>query len=178
MVTMSSLFIYGEGDDGEKDVDIRVAVPDPSQRLAYWPKRLNARPQIQRAFDSWYRIHQHRFLVKLVFLARTDRRLDFAFAGITSALSASLSGYDLSVRVTWLDETWDLLASWDASPKRNGEGYICALCQPSAVFASREAVWEDHLFESLVVWTNKSLFTASELHLEGVPNQFTYAKLC
>lgn len=177
MVTVSMYIETDSNDEGE-EVNINVPVRDPSQRSAYWPKKMKARTKIHLAFDSWYRIHQHRFLVKLVFLARTDRRLDFAFAGITSALSASLSGYDLSVRVTWLDETWDLLASWDASPKRNGEGYICALCQPSAVFASREAVWEDHLFESLVVWTNKSLFTASELHLEGVPNQFTYAKLC
>jgi hypothetical protein len=86
--------------------------------------------------------------------------------------------HDLSIFVTWLDETWDLLKSWDASPKRECQGYICSLCQPSAVFANRQALWEHHLFESLVVWINGSLFTANELQLNGIPNQFTYAKLC
>jgi hypothetical protein len=37
MVTISSRFIYGD-DDGEKDVNINVAVRDPSQRLPYWSK--------------------------------------------------------------------------------------------------------------------------------------------
>jgi hypothetical protein len=138
---------------------------------------MKARTQIQRGFDSWYRIHQEQFLVNLVFVSRTDRHIEFAFAGITSALSATLSGYDLSVRVTWLDETWDFVKSWDASPRREGQGYICALCQPSAVFASPQALWEDNLFESLFVSVNESLFTANELQLNGMPNQFTYAKL-
>jgi hypothetical protein len=177
MVTVS-MYIETDSDNEDEEVNIKVPVHEPSQPPACWPKRMKARPEIQRAFDSWYRIHQQRFLIKLVFLSRTDRRLIFSFAGITSVLSVTLTEYDLSVRVTWFGDTWELLKWWNASPKREGHGYICALCQPSEVFATRCAVWEDHLFEPLLDWVNKSLLVATELHLEGVTNDITYAKLC
>jgi hypothetical protein len=172
------MYIETDSNDEGEEVNINVPVRDPSQRSAYWPKKMKPRNEMQRAFDSWYRINQDRFLIKLVFLSRTDRRLIFSFAGITSSLSATFSEYDLSVRVTWLGDTWELLKWWNASPKREGHGYICALCQPSEVFATRCAVWEDHLFEPLLDWVNKSLAMATELHLEGVTNDITYAKLC
>ena len=73
-----------------------------------------------------------------------------------------------------------MLISLDASPRKNAEGYVCELCmteQPQ-VFASRPALWQDHLFEPFLAWVNTALYPATGLVLSGGINQgFTAAKL-
>jgi hypothetical protein len=159
----------------EVSLNIPLRVENTTQ--GGWPKHLKARCRIQRAFDTWYRANQHRFLVKLAFIRRTDNYLAFAFQGIGRVIDATLS-YEISVHVTWDDQGWDELISLDAYPKRVPGGYICTECDPATrpTFPSREALWEDHLFEPFLAWVNERLAPAQALHLYG-SGGMTSAKL-
>jgi hypothetical protein len=132
---------------------------------------------MQRAFDCWYRANEGRFAIKLEFIRRTESCLTFGFQGVSRIIDSSLS-YDLSVHVTWDDTSWDMLLSLDAYPKRVPSGYVCTECDPAIrqTFPSREALWEEHLFEPFLEWVNENLAPADALHLYGAGGMTT-AKL-
>jgi hypothetical protein len=150
--------------------EVSLNIPLRSTNTAHggWPKRIKARRRLQRTFDTWYRVNEHRFLVKLVFIRRTDDYLTFAFQGIERAIDATLS-YDLCVHVTWDDQCWDILSSLDTYPKRVPGGYICTQCDPATrpTFSSREELWVADLFEPFLEWVNEKLAPAQALHIYG-----------
>jgi len=159
------------------ELDITVPIRSEIVSQKSWPRRMKARPMIQRAFDRWYRASQDRFAIKLEFIRRTDSCLTFGFQGVNRIIDVSLSN-DLSVHVTWDDTSWDMLLSLDAFPKRVRGGYVCTECDPAIrqTFPSREALWEDHLFEPLLEWVNENLAPAEALRLYGAGGMTT-AKL-
>jgi hypothetical protein len=99
--------------------DLELSIPlnnRPPQRIP-WPKQIKARPQIQRAFDTWYRANANRFLVKLEFIRRIDSCLTVGFEGIDRVLDATLTD-ELCIHVTWDDDWWDMLICLESYPKR------------------------------------------------------------
>jgi hypothetical protein len=148
----------------------------PPQRIP-WPKQINARAQIQRAFDTWYRANANRLLVQLEFTRRTEACLSFAFQGIDRALHATLTD-ELNVHVTWDDRWWDMLISLETCPQRVPAGYVCADCDPATrpTFSTREALWKAELFEPFLRWVNNNLAPAKALHLLQF-GEMTTAKL-
>ena len=159
------------------ELDITVPIRSEIVSQKSWPRRMKARPKIQRAFDRWYRASEARFAIKLEFIRRTDSCLTFGFQGVRRIIDVSLS-YDLSVHVTWEDTSWDMLLSLDAYPKRVPDGYVCTECDPATrqTFPNREALWECDLFEPFLVWVNEKLAPADALHLYGAGGM-TAAKL-
>lgn len=159
------------------ELDITVPIRSEIVSQKSWPRRMKARPKIQRAFDRWYRASEARFAIKLEFIRRTDSCLTFGFKGIKRIIYVSLS-YDLSVHVTWEDTSWDMLLSLDAYPKRVPSGYVCTECDPATrqTFSNREALWEYELFEPFLEWANEKLAPADALHLYGAGGMTT-AKL-
>ncbi len=98
---------------------------------------------------------------------RSDRLLWMAFDGLTPAIGANLSRYDIDVWVEWDGDCWDLVFSeWVSVAGRRG-AYVCEACPAEAhtIFASREALWREHLFEAFLSWINNTLATASVLAL-------------
>src|SRR6202035_1260234 len=58
-------------------------------------------------------------------------------------------------------------------------GYICKCCLPEyrTVFADREALWADHLFEPFLEWVNNDLAKAKTLVLHGIACEVTWARI-
>lgn len=147
-------------------LDITVPIRSEIVSQKSWPRRMKARPKIQRAFDRWYRASAARFAIKLEFIRRTDSCLTFGFQGVKRIIDVSLS-YELSVHVTWEDTSWDMLLSLDAYPKRVPGGYVCTECDPATrqTFPNREALWEYDLFEPFLRWVNDILAQADGMQL-------------
>ena len=119
------------------------------------------RPRIQRAFFRWLEAHQRRFAVPLRIIKRTDRYVEMAFVGVNPLLSVTLTS-EIGVHVNWHGEWWDALMFFEACPTRSPQGYICETCLPEAqiFFPSREALWEDHMFQPFLEWVNNKLVSA------------------
>jgi hypothetical protein len=138
------------------------------------------RRKIQRAFLSWLQDNRGRLALDIVLGKRTDTVQEFSFAGINGSISGQLTTWEIEVWVTYREDCWDLLFNVAAVPKRAlGGGYVCGLCPADArpVFADRQALWTDHLFEELLTWVNDSLATAKWLALFGSPEQASWARL-
>jgi hypothetical protein len=142
------------------------------------PRKL-PRPRIQSAFVQWFRSNRHRFSNAVRIARITQRSIEIAFPAMPVALSASLSRTDLSVLVSHQGVLWDMLLSLDAFPESDGHGqYRCLLCTDSAqTWPTREALWEDHLFEPFLEWVNRRLDPPREIQFHGSINSITCAEL-
>ena len=72
-----------------------------------------------------------------------------------------------------------MLISLDAIPAATPMGYRCTLCENATqTWTSREALWQDHLFEPLLDWVNETLAPATTLRLFGTRDEgCTWAEL-
>jgi hypothetical protein len=138
------------------------------------------RRKIQRAFLSLLEENRDRFALDVTRGKRTDTVQQFSFAGINPAISGALTTYEIEVWAIHDGHCWDILFNVGAEPKRApGGGYVCHLCRPDSrqVFASRMALWTDHLLEGLLPWVNDNLARAKWLALFGSPEQASWARL-
>lgn len=138
------------------------------------------RRRIQRAFLVWYSAHMEQYPVLLHYVRRNDKLLELGIAGLHPAISISLT-CEIVVSVDWQQEQcWDLLRCFEALPEKQIEGYTCGFCKPEyrVVYSSREACWQDHLFEPFMQWVSSDLLPAKWLGLFGnIENGCTWAKL-
>ena len=65
------------------------------------------------------------------------------------------------------ETTWDLILVLEAFPERTRTGVVCSqgAHNERRVFASREDLWRDHLFELLLRWVNDKLAPAVAIAL-------------
>jgi len=140
------------------------------------PRR--ARPH-HRAFRDWLDLNRSRFAHQVEFHKKAGHWADYSFAGIHPAISGTLTEFGLSVWAKYQGDCWDLLFDTDAYPKKVPEGYVCTQCltEYKKLFVSREALWADHLFETLLEWVNEKLARAQWLVLEAIPGEYSYALL-
>ena len=134
-------------------------------------------PRIQRCFLKWMEDADLAFRLRKV--RRTDRFLEFRFEGITPALRVILSRYDIDVWVEWEGEDWDAVYSEYVSARRAEGGWTCTACPADTrkLWASREALWREHLFGLFLDWVNGTLAEAELLALDGKRDSMTWAKL-
>lgn len=127
------------------------------------------RPRIHREFFTWQHQSKHRFAIGLRIVRRTDRWLQMAFVGINPAIVATLSRTGTSVSVEVPGDCWDLIFDMDAVPEHTHQGYVCAFCPADAreVYASRAALWRNHLFEPFLQWISTRLNSSELLLLFG-----------
>jgi hypothetical protein len=136
------------------------------------------RRRIQKAFRSFLVEKSSRLAVAICLGRRTDELWEFTFDGVNGAIRGALTAYEIEVMATFRREPWGLLLNLDAEPKRCAAGYVCAACneEKRRTFASREALWADHLFEPLLEWVNETLGVAKWLALFGDPHFATWAR--
>jgi len=137
------------------------------------------RPRIQRTFLDWLASNRERFAVPIRITKRTDRHIEWWFVGVNPIVYGVLT-WEIGVGVEWEGETWDYLTFFEASPRRTAGGYLCSMCIPEArqVFASREVLWRDHLFEPFLEWVNDDLAKARWIGIYGGREEDgTWAKL-
>ncbi len=131
-------------------------------------------PAIQRCFAAWHDANTRRFLVPVRCGEPTPRslRLDFPSLGLEENLYASLRDSEITVYASAEGEVWNLLVSLDLLvPKRVEGGWVCRHCVGGVpytgitprLYASREALWRDHLFEDFLAWVNTKLARADTL---------------
>ncbi len=141
------------------------------------------RPRIQRAFVRWLRGSRARFVVPVCLTKISKRNVELHFLNYPDCLSVSLSRDEINVHVNWLGDFWDMLVSLDVHAFRTQGGYKCEFCKHDygesiALFTSREALWQDHLFDPFLKWVNEELALARWLQMSVVANGgTTWAKL-
>ena len=126
------------------------------------------RLRIQRCFVGWLDEARPRLAVQPRVTERNDRLLKMTFEGLTPMIGANLSRYDIDVWVAWEDGTcWDLVYSEYIEVAGQLGAHFCKACLPveRTIYASREALWRDHLFELFLSWINNTLAPASALAL-------------
>lgn len=149
---------------------------------------MKVRPRIQRAFFSWLARNRHRFAIDLYIEGRTDRFVEFSFVGINRAISAALNHYEICVWTYYDGEGWDILVDMGSSPRPSAKGYYCKSCRDyypttnpgeefTRFYPSREALWEDEIFEEFLSWTNNVLAKAEWLGIYGNWGRVTWARL-
>ncbi|WP_434404606.1 hypothetical protein [Sphingobium sp. DN12] len=102
--------------------------------------------------------------------------LYFSIGGGAIQGYAYLAG--ISVAAMWKGECYDLLFDEDIVSNRGPEGWCCSLCSAGyrRHFSTIEALWRDHLLESLRRWIRDELLSSVALELyrrEGL----TWARL-
>lgn len=137
------------------------------------------RPRIQCCFLAWMEEARSRLAFPLRKLRRTDHTLQLGFDGVTPALCVILSRDDLDVRVEWQGKDWDGLFSEYVLVRRIRGGWTCEACQEDQrqVWPSREALWREHLFETVLRWVNGTLAPAELLAVHGGHHGTTWARL-
>ena len=137
------------------------------------------RRRLHRSFLRWLKENRICFAIPLRILSRTDRVLRFSFDKVSNSVRGTLSTWEIIVSVEFKECNWDLIFVAEQSAQRVPGGYLCGLCLPGfqRVFASRQALWTEHLFEPLLAWVNEELSPAHWLVLEGRPQHFTMARL-
>ena len=184
-LSMSSITASrGEADgamDGQPDRydDYRIAIRDGTASIRRWNHRRHSRRRFHRAFFRWYEANEHRFLIKLELLRRTDRSLEIGFSQMNLALGAWLSHNEIQIVVSWAGTFWDFLRDFETFPKRVPGGYVCDQCPADTrtTFATRQALWHDEVFEPFLQWINGDLARASALSISGTAHDATWAKL-
>ena len=140
-----------------------------------------ARPRraLHRAFACWLEANGARFAVPLHFTKRTDMVWSFAFTGVTDVLSGWINTFEVTVAAEWDGDAWDFILDLDASPVRVPGGFVCRICEPDkrVLFASRAALWADHLFEPFLAWVNDKLAVQPWLELIGTSDTSMTARL-
>ena len=136
------------------------------------------RPRIQRAFVLWFNEHRKRFVVPVRLVGCTRNGIKIDMPGFGGAVRGFLNSYAIDVSVTWQGEIIDLLQSFEAMPRRMGNGYRCDLCLPEHVriFHDRESSWRDLLFEPFLEWVNTEYSAAQRLDLYRIKGG-TWAEL-
>lgn len=131
---------------------------------------IDRRSRIHRCFIEWLETARPRLAIQPRLTARKNGVLAFSFDGITEAINAGLSIGSLNICVYWNDDFWDYLYSEDISVGRRHGLYECLLCQPEqrTPYATREALWVEHVFEFFAEWINERLDPATHLAIYGI----------
>lgn len=138
------------------------------------------RPRIQRAFVRWFRENSSRFAVTVRMTKITAAGILLTFPDHPDCVSAWLSQFGLFVRVDWNGVWWDRLIDFDTSPVPVPASgcYRCDFCVDSVrIWPTREALWQDHLFDPFLSWVNEELAHSSQVLLYGKPDEITWARL-
>lgn len=137
------------------------------------------RRRIQRAFYQWLMESGEAFAIPVAVCRRRARYLECRLAGISNALKITLTSFDLVVAAEMDGECWDLLASFDAVPKKISEGYECTLCDPETrpSYPSREAIWREEIFEPFRNWVNDKLAHSEWVAFYQISDGATWAKI-
>ena len=143
------------------------------------PAVMTVRPRIQRCFIGWLETARPRLSIQPRVTRRSDCLLQMAFDGLPPAIGAHLSRFEIDVWVEWDGVGWDLVFNEYIQVAGRRGAYVCEACPPEArtTYASREALWRDHLFEAFLTWINNTLAPASALALYRSDLGSTWVKL-
>lgn len=146
-----------------------------------WPRPGDAFGLLTRVFLGWLETAALALSIGARPSGRADQRVELSFKGITPAIGAFLTCWELTVFVDWEGRNWDTLLHVDVRPRRRARGgYTCDCRQRKnrRVFPTLDALWRDHLFEPFGAWVNGELAVADAVGFYGsLSVGYTHAKL-
>ncbi len=112
-----------------------------------------------RIFNTWLEENRHRFHYPPIAIIRRKHRFSFCFSGIAPSIQGCITHWGgMVISVEYQGETWEFIADLDMAPERLGKGqYVCRFCEENAgvVYPTREALWIEHGFETILAWCNE-----------------------
>ena len=112
----------------------------------------------QRLFEHWLAQNRSRFHHSPMAIRRRKGSLSFRFTGVVPSVWGHICDWgSIVVGVNHQGECWDLLADLDIAPERlTTGGYVCGFCDVDTrtIYPTRESIWIEHGFESLLEWCN------------------------
>ena len=128
------------------------------------------RPRIHRAFVRWLKKNSTRFAVPLRVTKVKGKGMELRFDNYPDCLSVWLSKDVIAVHVVWQGKWWDMIIYRKILPAYKRGGFICECCfvepgESVVIFPTREALWQDHLFEPFLKWVNEELAPARWLQI-------------
>ena len=113
---------------------------------------------VRKTFDCWLEANIQRFrFPPLVVLSRKNY-FSLNFSGLASELFVDIfnNGSVAAVILDTEGRYWDIIADFDIAEAINDEGkHYCLLCDDPVFYDSRESLWQEHAFESVLVWVNQ-----------------------
>jgi hypothetical protein len=115
--------------------------------------------EIRYFWDDWLERNRYRFTHQPVISKSDKNSLTMQFTGINPVLTAVLNlEREIGIYVTNTEgEYWDCIAEFDVKEQQTPEGqFYCGYCdEPSmTLYPTRQALWEQHVFELLLEWCN------------------------
>ena len=118
-------------------------------------------------WNRWFALNKDRFHYPLVCKRAGGYKLIMGFQGLHPRLTfeISMDGSNNGIYFSWDNAKnkgwWECLYEADLSEYRTPDGqYYCGLCEEAdkiTYYPSREAQWEQHIFEEMLVWGNENL---------------------
>lgn len=142
-----------------------------------------SRDCIQRAFLRWINENRSHFKVPIQLAEVSAKGAKFHFHNYPDCLTVWLANDALRVAVDWKGKPWDVIFDMDLYPRQTPDGFKCTLCEaedgePATLFPTREALWQDHLFDPFLKWVNKKLASARWLRISCINDRgCTWAEL-
>ncbi len=139
-------------------------------------------PRIQRAFMAWLDEARPRLKRQVILGKRTRSILEFTFDVGAPFLKGWVNSFELTIGAFpgETDDFWDLISDDYATPVRLARGgFLCRCCAREGkrcVYANRDDLWREHLFEPFGAWVNEKLAPAAALALFQ-SGGITWAKL-
>ena len=135
----------------------------------------------QRTFDYWLRQNRKYFSHPPKLLLRRRDYVEYSFQGVNPAIRLSIKNYGyIELWVYYQGTAWDILTDFDVHERKTSTGaYYCHLCdEDSRVFYhSREDLWVDHSFKSLLEWSQENFIDTMRLCITGIEDHYTSATL-
>lgn len=143
------------------------------------------RPVFYRYFQAWYRLNHHLFALPLYLCQQRHYGIRLSIGDIPpevmhfNLLYKNAGFLDGSLDFYWNGMSIDHTVWMDAHPKKTTAGIICSSChsygEDLRVFPCKEALWEDHLFKTILAAVNEHIYKAECIELR-YDHGFSYAK--
>lgn len=114
--------------------------------------------QFHNAFFKWLTINQSRFATPAFESLGGHCVVRLSMQGLHKALYFALYAKGIAMGYDWQDIHWTL-KTFEAFPVRTNGGYVDGLCRAECqpVYACRDALWKECVFEPFLAWVNHEL---------------------
>jgi hypothetical protein len=134
---------------------------------------------VRKTYEKWIKKNRKRFRF-LPWIAESRKGyFKLRFFGIAPELTCCI-GEDGQAGVfihDRLGQYWDIITIFDINENRTSDGkYYCSLCEKPTYYLTRASLWEEHVFEDMLTWINKSDFD-SWFCLWGTPGETSFGAI-
>jgi len=133
----------------------------------------------RKTFNRWIRKNQYRFKFPAYISKSRKDYFVLRFYGLVPELTCHINNHGIAD--VWIrdrqGQNRDIIMEFDVCVRRMPSGqYYCEQCINKTYYPTRQALWEEHVFEALLLWLNK-FSSDSQIGFYGKPDEYCAAKL-